>query len=85
MGFTSRTSLFPTEFDCYCVVLSSQSVYDFNCIVHLFLTFDLQGVDDRNLLAGHLAMFQEDFNQAQDLFLASSKPNTALEVWLLDD
>ena len=40
----------------------------------------LQGVDDRNLLAGHLAMFQEDFNQAQDLFLASSKPNTALEV-----
>ena len=25
-------------------------------------------------------MVQEDFNLAQDLFLASSKPNTALEV-----
>ena len=39
-----------------------------------------QGIDDRNLLAGHLAMFQGDCNLAQDLFLASSRPITALEV-----
>ncbi|XP_072170705.1 WD repeat-containing protein 19-like [Diadema setosum] len=38
------------------------------------------GIDDRNLLAGHLAMYQEDFNLAQDLFLASSRPISALEM-----
>ena len=33
------------------------------------------------LLAGHLAMFTNDFNLAQDLYLASSCPIAALEVW----
>ncbi|XP_038055636.1 WD repeat-containing protein 19-like isoform X2 [Patiria miniata] len=40
----------------------------------------IMGIDDRNLLSGHLAMFQGDFNLAQDLFLASSRPITALEM-----
>ncbi|XP_071786835.1 WD repeat-containing protein 19-like isoform X1 [Asterias amurensis] len=40
----------------------------------------IMGIDDRNLLAGHLAMFQGDCNLAQDLFLASSRPITALEM-----
>lgn len=39
-----------------------------------------QGIEDRNLLAGYIAMFLEDFNLAQDLFLASSRPVAALEV-----
>ncbi|XP_013417652.1 WD repeat-containing protein 19 [Lingula anatina] len=36
--------------------------------------------EDRNLLAGYIAMFTEDFNRAQDLFLASSNPQAALEM-----
>nr|XP_054756020.1 WD repeat-containing protein 19-like isoform X1 [Lytechinus pictus] len=40
----------------------------------------ITGIDDRNLLSGHLAMYQEDFNLAQDLFLTSSRPITALEM-----
>lgn len=31
-------------------------------------------------MAGHLAMFSDDFNLAQDLYLASSCPVAALEV-----
>lgn len=42
--------------------------------------FSFQGIEDQNLLAGHLAMFTNDFNQAQDLYLASSCPIAALEV-----
>ncbi|XP_028834024.1 WD repeat-containing protein 19 isoform X2 [Denticeps clupeoides] len=41
---------------------------------------DVKGVEDQNLLAGHLAMFSNDFNQAQDLYLASSCPSAALEM-----
>uniref|UniRef100_A0A8C5I6Y2 WD repeat-containing protein 19 n=1 Tax=Gouania willdenowi TaxID=441366 RepID=A0A8C5I6Y2_GOUWI len=40
----------------------------------------IQGIEDRNLLAGHLAMFLEDFNLAQDLYLSSSRPIAALEM-----
>uniref|UniRef100_A0A3P9KAP6 WD repeat-containing protein 19 n=1 Tax=Oryzias latipes TaxID=8090 RepID=A0A3P9KAP6_ORYLA len=40
----------------------------------------IQGIEDKNLLAGHLAMFLEDYNVAQDLFLSSSCPITALEM-----
>lgn len=40
----------------------------------------IQGVEDRNLLAGHLAMFLGDFDQAQDLYLSSSCPHAALEM-----
>ncbi|ELT93993.1 hypothetical protein CAPTEDRAFT_173399 [Capitella teleta] len=40
----------------------------------------VKGVEDRNLLAGFMAMFLEDFNVAQDLFLASSQPVAALEM-----
>lgn len=40
----------------------------------------IQGIEDRNLLAGHLAMFLGDFNQAQDLYLSSCCPNAALEM-----
>ena len=41
----------------------------------------MQGIEDCHLLAGHLAMFTSDFNLAQDLYLASSCPVAALEVW----
>ena len=40
----------------------------------------IRNIEDRNLLSGHVAMFLEDFNTAQDLFLASSRPVAALEV-----
>ncbi|XP_037103187.1 WD repeat-containing protein 19 [Syngnathus acus] len=40
----------------------------------------IQGIEDNNLLAGHLAMFLEDFCLAQDLYLASSCPIAALEM-----
>ncbi|XP_015201422.1 WD repeat-containing protein 19 isoform X2 [Lepisosteus oculatus] len=41
---------------------------------------EIKGIEDHNLLAGHLAMFTNDFNQAQDLYLASSCPVAALEM-----
>ncbi|XP_056442831.1 WD repeat-containing protein 19 [Gadus chalcogrammus] len=41
---------------------------------------DIQGIEDRNLLAGHLAMFLNDYNLAQDLYLSSSCPVAALEM-----
>ncbi|KAI4585986.1 hypothetical protein MJG53_020611, partial [Ovis ammon polii x Ovis aries] len=40
----------------------------------------IKGIEDYNLLAGHLAMFSNDFNLAQDLYLASSCPVAALEM-----
>ncbi|KAG8453594.1 hypothetical protein GDO86_000286, partial [Hymenochirus boettgeri] len=40
----------------------------------------IKGIEDHNLLAGHLAMFANDFNLAQDLYLASSSPAAALEM-----
>ena len=40
----------------------------------------LQSLEDRNLLSGYVAMYLEDFNMAQDLFLASGFPGAALEV-----
>ncbi|NWU43545.1 WDR19 protein, partial [Hylia prasina] len=40
----------------------------------------VKGIEDHNLLAGHLAMFTSDFNLAQDLYLASSCPIAALEM-----
>lgn len=40
----------------------------------------LQGIEDMNLRAGHLAMFLGDYNLAQDLYLSSNCPIAALEV-----
>ncbi|XP_055768737.1 WD repeat-containing protein 19 [Salvelinus fontinalis] len=40
----------------------------------------IKGIEDRSLLAGHLAMFLNDYNLAQDLYLESSCPNAALEM-----
>ncbi|XP_004681546.2 PREDICTED: WD repeat-containing protein 19 [Condylura cristata] len=40
----------------------------------------IKGIEDYNLLAGHLAMFTNDFNLAQELYLASSCPVAALEM-----
>ncbi len=42
----------------------------------------IKDIEDRNLLSGFIAMFLENFNTAQDLFLASSHPSAALEVGL---
>jgi len=44
----------------------------------------LQMVEDRSLLAGYVSMFLSDFNAAQNLFLASSRPTVALEVILCE-
>ncbi|XP_030643578.1 WD repeat-containing protein 19 [Chanos chanos] len=41
---------------------------------------DVKGIEDQNLLAGHLAMYSNDYNRAQDLYLASSRPIEALEM-----
>ncbi|XP_064636625.1 WD repeat-containing protein 19-like isoform X3 [Lineus longissimus] len=40
----------------------------------------IKDIEDRNLLSGFIAMFMEDFNLAQDLFLASGTPVAALEM-----
>ncbi|XP_039456737.1 WD repeat-containing protein 19-like [Oreochromis aureus] len=40
----------------------------------------IQGTEEMNLLAGHLAMFLEDYDRAQDLYLSSSSPVAALEM-----
>ncbi|CAH1776664.1 unnamed protein product [Owenia fusiformis] len=40
----------------------------------------IKGIEDRNLLSGYIAMFMEDFDLAQDLFLNSSQPLAALEM-----
>ena len=40
----------------------------------------VKNIEDRNLLAGYVAMFLDDFNLAQDLFLASANPTAALDV-----
>ncbi|XP_045076362.1 WD repeat-containing protein 19-like, partial [Coregonus clupeaformis] len=40
----------------------------------------IKGIEDRSLLAGHLAMFLNDYNLAQDLYLESTCPNAALEM-----
>ena len=49
-------------------------------IVHAFFLLVLQHVEDRNLLAGYLEMYMEQYSDAQDLLLASSEPLAALEV-----
>lgn len=43
-------------------------------------SLSVQGREDMNLRAGHLAMFLGDYNLAQDLYLSSSYPIAALEV-----
>ena len=45
-----------------------------------FLAMPTQHIEDRNLLAGYVAMYLEDYSLAQDLFLASSNSKAALEV-----
>ncbi|CAL1601444.1 unnamed protein product [Knipowitschia caucasica] len=56
-------------------------VYRMNSNVGMVMSLmSIQGIEDRNLVAGHLAMFLGDFNQAQDLYLSSSCPNAALEM-----
>jgi WD repeat-containing protein 19 len=40
----------------------------------------IQHIEDKNLLAGHIAMLFADYTQAQELFLTSSQPVTALEM-----
>ncbi|XP_074130526.1 WD repeat-containing protein 19 [Sminthopsis crassicaudata] len=40
----------------------------------------VKGIEDHNLLAGHLAMFSNNFSLAQDLYLSSIYPFAALEM-----
>ena len=40
----------------------------------------LRGVEDKKLLAGHIALLYDDYQRAQDLFLASGRPVAALEM-----
>ena len=40
----------------------------------------LQDLEDRNLLMGHICQLTGSYDQAQEYFLASSSPVTALEV-----
>jgi WD repeat-containing protein 19 len=37
-------------------------------------------IEDRNLLAGHISLLFCDYQRAQDLFLASSRPSAALDM-----
>lgn len=47
----------------------------------VFALENLQEEEDQNLLAGHLAVLFNDFNLAQDLFLSSSRPTAALQMY----
>ena len=41
---------------------------------------DIKGVEDKDLLAGHILLLQGDYTNAQKLFLASSNPVMALQM-----
>ena len=63
--------------------LALGSSVSFSCLfpsLSLSLSHFIQHVEDRNLLAGSVAMFSGQYGKAQELFLASSDPNAALEV-----
>lgn len=62
-------------FDLLSVITSLDWLIDWLVIAWWF-----QHLEDKNLLSGYVAMFLSEFNLAQDLFLASSKPLAALEV-----
>ncbi|CAN9510421.1 unnamed protein product [Ophioblennius macclurei] len=56
-------------------------VYRMSANVGMVLSLQgIQGIEDMKLLAGHLAMFLDDYNLAQDLYLSSSCPLAALEM-----
>ncbi|KAA0198003.1 hypothetical protein FBUS_08310, partial [Fasciolopsis buskii] len=40
----------------------------------------IQGIEDEFLLSGYVAMLLKEYDQAQELFLASSRPTAALEM-----
>ena len=40
----------------------------------------IKTIEDKNLLAGNVAMFLEDYTIAQELFLASGQPTAALDM-----
>ena len=40
----------------------------------------IKSIEDKNLLAGNIAMFLEEFSIAQELFLASAHPVAALDM-----
>ena len=40
----------------------------------------IKSIEDKNLLAGNIAMYLGEFTIAQELFLASSHPVAALEM-----
>ncbi|CAB4023346.1 WD repeat-containing 19-like, partial [Paramuricea clavata] len=49
--------------------------------VAMVLSLDeIQDVEDKNLLSGYIAMFMENYNLAQELFMASTNPSAALEM-----
>lgn len=41
---------------------------------------ELKYIEDKHLLAGHVCMLEGDYQRAQNLFLASTKPVTALQM-----
>ncbi|XP_068448207.1 WD repeat-containing protein 19 [Clinocottus analis] len=56
-------------------------VYRMSSNVGMVLSLQgIQGIEDINLRAGHLAMFLGDYNLAQDLYLSSGCPIAALEM-----
>ncbi|KAG8134871.1 hypothetical protein E2320_007947 [Naja naja] len=56
-------------------------VYRTNRNVGMVMSLEqIKGIEEHNLLAGHLAMYTNNFNLAQDLYLASSSPTAALEM-----
>ena len=61
-------------------MLCNLDLSDYIKCINLWEFFIFKHLEDRNLLSGYLAMYLGDFNLAQDLFLASSKPLAALEV-----
>ncbi|MEQ2290862.1 WD repeat-containing protein 19, partial [Ameca splendens] len=56
-------------------------IYRMSANVGMVLSLQsIQGIEDKSLLAGHLAMFLNEYNLAQDLYLSSSCPVAALEM-----
>ena len=46
----------------------------------LYLLQECIYIEDKNLLAGKISMLFGDYNRAQDLYLASSRPSAALDM-----
>ncbi len=49
----------------------------------VFTLNSIKHIEEKNLLCGHVLVLLSKFDQAQAMFLSSSNPNEALNVWFI--